>query len=96
MRARSVSWVPASTRVPACISANHCTREDRRKCPGAFLPARRADPALPVEPLVPQERQIVPTKLDLWFVYFLGPGNPRPNLTRGLEHHFYQTRKGWE
>jgi hypothetical protein len=43
--------------------------------------AHRADPKLAVAPAIPAEDRIVPTRRDLWFIYFLGPSYPRPSRT---------------
>jgi len=52
------------------------------------------DPGLPVEPVVPQETEIVSTWRDIWFVYFLGTSSPRPSLTRNPDFNCYQGGRG--
>jgi DNA mismatch endonuclease, patch repair protein len=50
------------------------------------------DPGLPVEPASAQETEIVPTRRDIWFVYFLG--STRPSLTRSPHQNCSQGARG--
>jgi RNA polymerase sigma-70 factor (ECF subfamily) len=84
---------PARGRTPAeALAAARRIDPRRREGLTRIDPAHLANPELTVEPASPQETEVVPTRLDLWFVYFLG--SRRPSLTRNPRNNFYQGARG--